>query len=116
MGAYFKSHPAIQQATVNVHTTDHLSTRCLPRQWVRTDEWYDFRAAPAPGITVLASIDERTYEGGAMGTSHPIAWYHRFDGGRAWYTAMGHTTESFADSIYLAHLAGGLLWAAGVER
>lgn len=116
VGAYFRSHPRIQQATVHVATADHLSTRCLPSTWTRTDEWYDFRAAPAPGVTLLASVDERTYEGGTMGTSHPLAWYHHFDGGRAWYTAMGHTTESYADSVFLQHLGGGILWAAGVDR
>jgi type 1 glutamine amidotransferase len=116
VGAYFRSHPRIQQATVNVATADHLSTRCLPRSWVRTDEWYNFRALPAATVTILATLDERTYEGGAMGTSHPIAWHHHFDGGRAWYTGMGHTTTSYADTLFLQHLAGGILWAASVER
>jgi type 1 glutamine amidotransferase len=116
MGAYFQSHPAIQQATVNTENADHLSTRCLPAHWARTDEWYNFRAPPATSVTVLATLDERTYAGGTMGAAHPVVWHHRFDGGRAWYTAMGHTTESYADTVFLQHLAGGIMWAAGVEH
>jgi hypothetical protein len=114
IGAYFARHPHIQQAAVDVADTDHLSTRCVPQRWVRTDEWYDFRALPAATVTVLAAVDETTYTGGAMGSPHPIAWYHRFDGGRSWYTAMGHTSESYTETDFLEHLAGGLLWAAGI--
>ena len=111
VGAYFKSHPAIQQATVRIQDATHASTRCVPTAWVRTDEWYDFASAPASGVTILATLDESTYQGGTMGASHPIAWYHRFDGGRAWYTAMGHTEESYSEPAFLDHIAGGILWA-----
>jgi type 1 glutamine amidotransferase len=111
VGAYFQSHPAIQPATVKIQDPAHLSTRCVPAAWARTDEWYDFRAQPTAGVSILATLDESTYQGGGMGANHPIAWYHRFDGGRAWYTAMGHTTESYADSTFRDHLAGGILWA-----
>jgi type 1 glutamine amidotransferase len=112
MGAWFKSHPAIQQATVRIETPSHPSTRCLAQGWVRTDEWYDFQARPAASVTILATVDESSYANASMGEPHPVAWYHAFDGGRAWYTAMGHTTESWADSTFTRHVAGGILWAA----
>lgn len=84
---------------------------CLRRSWTRTDEWYDFRSSPSSGITILPTIDEATYAGGKMGP-HPIAWYHEFDGGRAWYIAMGHTRDSYEEPAFLDHLAGGIVWAA----
>ena len=113
LGATFKSHPAIQQATVLIVDTAHASTRAVRTPWVRTDEWYNFTAQPS-GVTVLAVVAESTYSGGAMGSSHPISWFHTYDGGRAWYTAMGHTACSYAERQFLAHLAGGIEWAAGV--
>lgn len=113
MGAYFKSHPAIQEATLLVVDPSHPSTAALPSTIVRTDEWYDFQSLPAPSITVLLTIDETSYTGGTMGAPHPIAWYHAFEGGRAWYTAMGHTAGTYSESIFLEHLAGGIRWAAG---
>ena len=64
---------------------------------------------------VLASLDETTYTGGNMGPEHPIAWCQDYDGGRAWYTGMGHTIESFADPVFRKHLLGGIKTAAGVE-
>jgi hypothetical protein len=114
VGAEFLSHPSIQQATVHVIEETHPSTRCVPAAWTRTDEWYDFRSRPAADVRILATVDETTYEGATMGSPHPMAWYHHFEGGRAWYTAMGHTTESYAEPDFLAHLLGGILWAAGL--
>ena len=96
VGAYFNSHPANQTATVDVEDAEHPSTACVPAEWARFDEWYNYRANPRPDVNVLATLDESSYSpgGGAMGADHPIAWYHEFDGGRSWYTGMGHTQAS----------------------
>jgi type 1 glutamine amidotransferase len=111
VAAWFKTHPAIQQATVRVEPVAHPSTRCVPATWVRVDEWYDFQSSPT-GVTVLANVDEATYTNATMGNPHPVVWYRQFDGGRSWYTAMGHTAASWADSSFTRHVAGGILWAA----
>jgi type 1 glutamine amidotransferase len=112
LGAYFASHPAVQTATLHVGEADHPSTKGLPASWLRRDEWYNFRQQPA-GVRVLLRVDEASYSGGKMGASHPISWYHEYDGGRAWYTALGHTSSGFADPPFRAHLLGGIRWAAG---
>ncbi len=113
VGAYFKGHPPVQPARLAVLDRVHPSTCHLPPAWHRTDEWYDFRESPTSKVHVLATIDERSYEGGTMGHDHPIAWCHEYDGGRSWYTAGGHTEESFSEPEFLEHVAGGILWAAG---
>jgi type 1 glutamine amidotransferase len=113
LGATFASHPAIQQATVVVVDTGQRSTRTLPVPWVRTDEWYNYTARPE-SVAVLVRVDEATYSGGTMGRTHPISWQHEYDGGRAWYTAMGHTACSYSERAFLDHLLGGILWAAGI--
>jgi type 1 glutamine amidotransferase len=115
VGAYFQSHPPIQPAVLIVDRSD-ASTAHLPVRWQRTDEWYDFRDDPGEAAEVLVRLDERTYSGGKMGANHPITWRHRFDGGRAWYTALGHTEQSYSEPALLAHLLGGIRWAAGVSR
>ena len=116
VGAYFKGHPAVQEASVKVADRVHPSTQHLPRRWVRTDEWYDYRANPRGDVHVLASLDESSYEGGTMGSDHPIAWCQRFDGGRSWYTGGGHTAEAFGEPGFAKHLLGGIRWAAGDVR
>jgi hypothetical protein len=51
-----------------------------------------------------------------MGENHPMAWYHDYDGGRAFYTELGHTAESYSDPIYLKHLLGGIQYAIGDNK
>jgi type 1 glutamine amidotransferase len=116
VGAYFASHPAVQPATVDVGDRRHPSTRRLPARWMRTDEWYNFRSNPLGSVHVLATVDESTYAGGTMGSNHPIAWCHRYRGGRAWYTAGGHTPAAFAEPLFRAHLLGGIRWASGAVK
>ncbi|HMF41331.1 MAG TPA: ThuA domain-containing protein [Polyangia bacterium] len=114
LGAYFKQHPAIQWATVNIEVPDHPATIGLPAPWMRTDEWYDFQTNPRDVATVLVTIDETTYTGGTMGADHPLVWAHpTTGGGRAIYTEMGHTTESWADPLFRQHVVGAIRWAAG---
>lgn len=116
VGAYFDrihGHSKVVQATIHVTDRTNPSTIMLPALWVRTDEWYNFASNPRGRVNVLMTIDERTYKGGTMGADHPIAWYHEYDGGRAWYTALGHTSESYYEPLFLAHLWGGIIYAAG---
>ncbi len=110
VGAYFKSHPKQQEAVLNIVDANHPSTRHLPKQWKRKDEWYNFKNIQ-PNLHILMTIDEKSYTGGENGDFHPMAWYHEFDGGRAFYTELGHTDESYADPLYLQHLLGGIRYA-----
>ncbi|WP_447007282.1 ThuA domain-containing protein [Saccharothrix isguenensis] len=114
VGAYFAGHPDPQHAKVKVTDPAHPSTAGLPQAWQRFDEWYNFRADPAAKVHVLAELDETSYSGGSMGTSHPIAWCQDYDGGRSWYTGLGHTVESYSDAAFREHLLKGVQTAAGV--
>lgn len=112
VGAYFNGHPAVQPATVRVVRRRHPASQGLPDPWLRTDEWYNFRNF-APGLRVLLTVDEASYSGGTHGAHHPVAWYHRYDGGRAFYTALGHSAASYADPQFRQHLWGGVAYALG---
>ena len=118
LGAYFKDHPPIflHDANIMIEDSDHPSTRGLGRVWNRYDEWYNFRSNPRPWVHVLATLDERTYCGGSMGADHPISWCHNFEGGRSWYTALGHAIEAYREPLFLQHLLGGIQWAAGFSE
>jgi cytochrome c len=112
VGGYFASHPEIQTATINVLDKAHPSTQHLPDKWERRDEWYKFRDIN-PDINVLMILDETTYKGGENPDYHPASWYHEYDGGRAFYTAGGHTSESYQEQDFLQHIWGGIQWAIG---
>jgi cytochrome c len=115
VGAYFQSHPNnpnVRKAVIQVVDTTHSSTKGLPLRWERSDEWYNYRNIYT-ALKVVAKLDEESYEGGENGDNHPIAWYHDFDGGRAFYTGSGHTKETYAEPLYLKHLLGGIKYAMG---
>lgn len=112
VGAYFESHPKQQDATLRVSDHVHISTKHLPANWQRKDEWYNFKDINST-LNVLITIDENSYSGGKNGDHHPMSWYHTFDGGRAWYTALGHTEASYAEPEFLKHLLGGIEYAMG---
>jgi type 1 glutamine amidotransferase len=115
VGAYFKSHPKQQQATLQVVDRNFIATKHLPAEWKRFDEWYNYKYI-AKDLHVLIKIDEKSYTGGENGDNHPMSWYHEYDGGRAFYTELGHTDESYADPLYLKHLLGGIQYAIGKDK
>jgi len=113
VGGYFSGHPHVQEARMEVVDSDHVSTRHLPKVWFHRDEWYDFRELRKEGMHVLMTLDERSYEGGKMGKFHPIAWLRDFEGGRMFYTGLGHTDESFDVADFRKHILGGIRYAIG---
>lgn len=120
LGAYFKNHPMypnseVQRGVVRVEDPAHPSTDFLPKVWMRTDEWYNYRTNPRDKAHILLNMDESTYKGGTMGPDHPIAWCRNYSGGRSWYTGLGHTIASYTEPLFLRHLLGGIQWAAGVK-
>src|SRR6478735_4053265 len=121
-GGYFLSHPGIndtfpniQEAVLTVVDQTTYATKDLPKQWKRTDEYYSYKKLNKD-VHVLMTIDEKTYHGGANGDNHPMAWYHEYDGGRAFYTALGHTAASFTEAPYLKHILGGIKYAIGDNK
>jgi cytochrome c len=114
-GAYFASHPNnpnVRKGTFRVLDKSHPSTEGLPDRWEREDEFYNFKSI-SRDVRVLVDIDEKSYQGGTHGDRHPMSWYHAYDGGRAFYTNMGHTEATYSEPLFLRHLLGGLRYAMG---
>lgn len=118
IGATFKNHPKVQHAKVHInYNNSHPAIAHLKTEEVFKDEWYNFQKPVADHVNVLASVDESSYKGKKMNTkNHPITWYHHYDGGRVFYTGLGHTNESYADSRFQKIIKGGILWAADVNQ
>lgn len=115
IGAYFLAHPRQQTLRLEVVDSNHPATWHLPKNWLWTDELYEFRNIN-PDIKVLINADESTYSPAKpMGEKHPMAWYHEFDGGRVFYTALGHVESAYVDPDFLKHLYGGIWYAATGE-
>ena len=108
------SHPAVQEALIHVLNRKHPSTKHLPKEWKHKDEWYDFRDIQ-PDNKVLMKVDETSYKGGKMNGNHPIAWYKEFEGGRIFYTGLGHTEEAFDEPDFQQHVLGGLRYVLKIK-
>ena len=104
IGAYFESHPpGTHDAKLNKSSIDHPAIKNLPGSWNKVDEWYNYKSIQ-PDIRVLLILDENSYEGGTNGPDHPIAWFREFDGGKMFYTGLGHTPQTYSDPKFLDHL------------
>lgn len=110
VGAYFRNHPEGLQFS---RVQPEREGTAQGNAWPVRDELYNYRTNPRGAVQVVATVDERMYQGGTMGSDHPIAWCHAYDGGRSWYTGLGHDPALFRNRDFQAHLRQGLLYAAG---
>lgn len=116
-GAWFQDHPSTPSNVQNGRfyvTERNAFTAGMPDSFERSDEFYAFKNI-SPAINVVLKIDEKSYIGGTNGDNHPMSWYQEFDGGRSFYTSMGHTDETFTEQLFLDHLWAGIKYAAGGE-
>lgn len=122
IGRHFVIHPIIQTAELSVINRNFPGLSTLPDKQLWTDEWYEFGDEAVDDLTYLLTIDEDSFDpnvnwgdgrvGDGMGAFHPVAWHHEFDGGRSFYTALGHVAANYEDPMFLAHVYGGIYWAA----
>lgn len=121
VGRTFVIHPVIQTAEMEVLDRKFPGLERMPDRFLWTDEWYEFGPERIKGLNYILAVDETTFDpkadwgrvsGTGMGKFHPIAWYHYYDGGRAFYTGLGHMPSTFSDKIFLEHIYGGIYWAA----
>ncbi len=124
VGAEFVAHPypeQFQQATMHIEHNDDPVVAHLGAEWIRIDEWYSFTESPRnKGMQVLATLDESTYTPDfrgkdiSMGADHPIIWKHCLGKGRALYSALGHTAESYLEPDYITLLEQAVVWTGNL--
>jgi len=108
IGGRFARHPTgTPTGTVRVVASDP-AVAGLPRSIRRTDEWYYFDDFD-PTSKLLITLDP-TSIGEADVNPNPVSWTREVDGARVFYTAMGHTTESYSEPYFLQHIGQGLDW------
>ncbi|RTL59460.1 MAG: ThuA domain-containing protein [Sphingobacteriales bacterium] len=121
VGRMFHIHPSIQTARLQVLNSSFPGMTSFTNNQLWTEEWYEFGPEKISGLNYLMAVDEKSYnpvtnwgvkKGNGMGALHPISWYHEFDGGRSFYTALGHMPTDFENASFLNHLYGGIYWAA----
>ena len=121
IGRMFYVHPVIQTAKLKILDPKFPGLQGFADSKLWTDEFYEFGAEKISGLQYVLGIDETTYnpkvdwgsrKSEGMGAMHPLSWYHNYDGGRSFYTALGHLPSVFSEQAFLNHLYAGILWAA----
>lgn len=119
VGAYFSSHPEPQTADIIVENNQHPITQHLQAVWQHYDEWYNFDSNPREKVNVLLSVDENSYDTGlkTAPADHPITWYHNMGKGRAFYTALGHTSEAYkSNANFRQQIKSALTWTGRLDN
>ncbi len=119
-GAFFRTHPKAQTATVIFENTGHPSMAPFKElQTYRTfDEWYSFKENPRAKVHVLARLDETSLDEATLKDDkwkmgdHPLIWYQETGNIRSFYTVFGHTPEAFLDPKVKEHIGCAVDWVA----
>jgi type 1 glutamine amidotransferase len=112
IGGTFSRHAPIQKFGVRVLDRAHPSVAHLPERWERDDECY-YLVRLNVNMRILAVNDLTTIKDpketpATFGDVFPSVWYQEFDGGRQWYTSLGHRKEDYARPEFRRHLLGGI--------
>ena len=125
VGRMFKIHPSIQTAKLIITDNNFPGLQGFANNKLWTDEFYEFGPEKISDLNYILAVDESSYnskvdwgnnKGNGMGKFHPIAWYHNYDGGRSFYTALGHLPSIYSDPAFLNHLYAGIFWAATSKK
>jgi len=121
LGGTFDWHEPGQSFDVLVIDGQHPSVAHLPSRWKRAkDECYYLKEMEVNlhviAVNDLTTIDKvRERRPNTFGAQFPSVWCHEFDGGRAWYTSLGHVKEDYDDPQFRKHILGGIQWAIGKQ-
>lgn len=117
VGGKFKRHPPLQKFRIEVLDTKHPATAHLGNEWQWEDEFYyldnlnpRMHVLLTGDLTTLKDADKSNYPGKTFGDRFPLAWCQEFDGGRQFYTSLGHKIEYYSDPQFQRHVLGGILW------
>ncbi|MCX7817916.1 MAG: ThuA domain-containing protein [Kiritimatiellae bacterium] len=123
IGGTFAWHHPLQTFRVRVVDRAHPATSFLPDPWEWKDEFY-YVNERNPNVRVLLAGEQASLaKPGKVPDRvtdrpepYPLAWCHEFEGGRSFYTALGHLNEHYADPLFRRHLLEAIRWAARLER
>ena len=116
----FLTHPFpnnVLAGQLTVEDSTHPIVAELPNPWPHTDEFYVFNERPEniPGLHLLLALDEDhvvDYPDVDRVGYHPNTFSYELDGSRTFYTALGHTPESYAEPAFMGMIQRAIEWTA----
>ncbi len=112
VGASSAADRHFEPAPIHVADPAHPSTAGLPLNFVHKDQYFRFKNMGS-GLHVVLTVDSRRLTDlNLQDPAYPAAWFHTYDGGRAFFTSFGHE-GSFSDPMFASHILGAIQWASG---
>ena len=118
LGGKFVKHPVLQTFQVHVADSSFDAVQGLPSDFAWTDECYfldhlnpDIHPVLVTDRTALKGLPALKIDVDSFPNPLPLAWYHRFDGGREFYVALGHRKEDYANPVLYGIIERGIVWA-----
>lgn len=123
LGGKFKRHPPLQPFPIQVLDAKHPAAAHLGTTWPWEDEFY-FLDHINPRMHVILAGQHAAlkdpkpdgYPGATFGDVFPLAWCFEENGGRRFYTALGHKIAYYAEPNFQKHVLGGVLWVLRVKN
>jgi len=116
VGASFDTHPDPEPGTIVPEESGlkHQIMNCCGGREGWKDEWYNFHTHPRENknLQILLKGDPKTFQGGKHGDDHPLVWCQEFEGGRVFFTSLGHFDEAYEDPWFVGQVERGLLWVS----
>ena len=116
IGGTFDFHPPLQKFTVSVIDSLHPSTLGIPEAWDVNDELYLMKEFnPSVRVLMVSDFSSPAFKSSkpmptTFGSIYPCVWCNDFEGGRQWFTALGHNRSDYSDPLFMRHILGGLKW------
>ncbi|MCE1198143.1 MAG: ThuA domain-containing protein [Marinilabiliales bacterium] len=119
-GIRFKDYIApTASGKVVLEHAHHPVLKGVSREFVLPDdEWYTFDRNPRDRVTVLAHVDESSYQPASsirMG-DHPVIWTNDHKKARNIYFLFGHSPRLLQSEAFKKLFAQAILWATPMDR
>ena len=117
-GGLFESHPWTQSVNIVVEEKDNPATAHFGDSFSIVDEIYVLDENPRWNSKVLMSLDMSSVEAsgdprGNYRNDYPISWMREHNGGKVFYTKLGHFPDVWTTPSFIQHVLQGMRMAAG---
>ena len=122
MGGTFDFHPQFQEYPVWVVDSLHPSMAGIPSPWIVKDELYIMKEMnPAVRVLMVSDFSSPDFKTSSpmpdtFGKVFPCVWYNNYDGGRQWFSALGHDKNDYSNPVFIRHILQGMEWAVSIKN
>lgn len=105
---------ALADGEVSVERPEHPVMEGVDTKFILPDdEWYTYNKSPRANVTVIASVDESSYNppSSIRMTDHPVVWTNSSKKAKNIYIQPGHSPRLFESAAFRRLFSNAIAWA-----